>query len=35
MKLPQFGLRTLFFIVAMFCLPAAWIGNQLMWIHTL
>ena len=33
MKLPRFKLRTLFIIVAMFCLPAAWVGNQLMWIH--
>ena len=33
MKLPQFRLRTLFVVMAMFCLPAAWIGNQLMWIH--
>src|SRR5215831_4617125 len=33
MKLPRFKLRTLFIIVAMLCLPAAWVGNQLMWIH--
>jgi len=29
----RFSLRTLFILVAIFCLPAAWIGNQLMWIH--
>ena len=33
MKLPRFSLRMLLVALAILCIPMAWVGYQLNWIH--